>query len=408
MDKMIGFAVVICTIVMLVHFYVGRRLISPSGMKKPLRVAAWITLYIMAFLLLAGPVMDRIYTSPPKPMWLNALIWVSFTQMGIMVLVFLGLLIKDLFRLGKKLYQFSNGKFKKTEAGEGEQTEDINISRRTFMINGANLGIIGASTGLAGFGAGVAIGEPTIERVSIEVNNLPAGLEGMKIAQISDMHIGPTLKRDFTEMVVRTVNELKPDIIAVTGDLIDGYVDVLKHDTEPFKDLSAKYGTYYVTGNHEYYWGVRPWLKEVERLGMTVLSNESRIISTSNGDLLLAGVTDYESERFTPDEASSPLKAISQNQHKKADYKILLAHQPRSCFEAAKVGFNLQLSGHTHGGQFVPWNYLVKLQQPFVEGLDLYKDLLVYTNRGTGYWGPPIRIGVPSEISLLTLVSKKA
>lgn len=399
------FAIIFTLIVIMVHFFIGRRIITPSGMKKSQKAVAWVFLYLLsATVIMAGLILGRAVTGAPRPVWLSVLSWVSYVQMGMMVLLFLLLLLRDVLRIIKKAVLKIRRKTGTTDE-QSHSNGEVDLSRRKFMVNGANLSIIGLSAGLTGLGAANATGDPVIEHVEIKVPNLPEGLNGFRLVQVSDLHIGPTLKRDFASMVVDKVNSLNPDIIAVTGDLIDGLVPVLENDVEPFKDFHSKFGTYYVSGNHEYYWGVNQWFEHVSKLGMRVLNNKSEIISTVDGDLLIGGVNDYDAERFTPDQPSSPVQAIYRNKNKKTDYKILLAHQPRSCFEAQKAGFDLQLSGHTHGGQFVPWNYLVRLQQPFVAGLDKYKNMLVYTNRGTGYWGPPLRLGVPSEITLITLVS---
>jgi hypothetical protein len=162
-------------------------------------------------------------------------------------------------------------------------------------------------------------------------------------------------------------------------------------------------GNYFVTGNHEYYSGVIEWIEEVRRLGFTVLINEHRIITSGKSKMLLAGVTDYRESRILTDHRSDPQKAL--NAAAKTDIKILLAHQPKSIFDAARAGYDLQISGHTHGGQFFPWNLVVGLTQPYVSGLHQHADTQIYVSRGTGYWGPPVRVGSPSEITLIKLVS---
>lgn len=239
--------------------------------------------------------------------------------------------------------------------------------------------------------------------VAIPIADLPAGLHGFTIAQITDIHVGPTIKRDYLQAIVDAVNALKADMIAVTGDLVDGTVRELAAHTEPLKELTARHGVYFVTGNHEYYSGERAWTAELRRLGLKVLLNEHVVLHHNDARLVVAGVTDFSAQQFNPAHRSDPAAALA-GAPADAQPRILLAHQPRSAPAAAAAGYQLQISGHTHGGQFWPWNFFVRLQQPFTAGLDRLKDMWVYTSSGTGYWGPPNRFGIPSEITRLTLV----
>jgi uncharacterized protein len=249
----------------------------------------------------------------------------------------------------------------------------------------------------------IARGRPRVTEVTIPINNLPQSLNGFSIAQISDVHVGATIKREFVEGIVRTVNQLEPDMIAVTGDLVDGSVSRLAAHTAPLAGLSAKYGAFFVTGNHEYYSGERAWTEEIRRLGLRVLKNEHVVLQHNGGLLVLAGVTDYSAHHFDPSQRSDPAAAL-RGAPADAGAKILLAHQPSSATAAEKAGFDLQISGHTHGGQFWPWSFFIRYFQPFTGGLNRLNKLWVYVNRGTGYWGPPNRFGVPSEITHITLV----
>ncbi|WP_296943903.1 metallophosphoesterase [uncultured Massilia sp.] len=242
-----------------------------------------------------------------------------------------------------------------------------------------------------------------VVRVDVPIAGLPHALHGYAIAQISDIHVGPTIRRPYLNAIVTKVNALKPDAIAVTGDLVDGSVQRLALHTEPLARLAAPDGTFFVTGNHEYYSGAEPWIAELRRLGLRVLMNEHVIRRRGDAALVIAGVTDYTAHLFHPEHRSDPRRALS-GAPVDAAVRILLAHQPRSAPAAADAGFDLQLSGHTHGGQFFPWNLFVPLQQPFVAGLNRLRSLWVYTSRGTGYWGPPKRFGAPSEITLVRLV----
>ncbi|MDE2204458.1 MAG: metallophosphoesterase [Burkholderiaceae bacterium] len=243
---------------------------------------------------------------------------------------------------------------------------------------------------------------PRVAHVTVSIADLPAPLHGFTIAQITDLHVGPTIKRAYVAGVVDRLNALEPDMIAVTGDLVDGEVAVLRHHIAPLADMSARHGVFAVTGNHEYYSGVGPWVSEFGRLGMRVLMNEHVVLEHDGASLVIAGVTDFSAGQFHADHTSDPARALAGSP---ADVTpaILLAHQPRSAPAAAEAGFDLQLSGHTHGGQFWPWSLFVPLQQPFTAGLHRLGRLWIYTSRGTGYWGPPKRFGAPSEITLLRL-----
>ncbi|MGH6609761.1 MAG: metallophosphoesterase [Burkholderiaceae bacterium] len=238
--------------------------------------------------------------------------------------------------------------------------------------------------------------------VDIPIDNLPPSLHGFTIAQISDIHVGPTIKGGYVKAIVDAVNRLQADMVAVTGDLVDGSVSQLRSHVEPLRGLMSRHGTYFVTGNHEYYSGAHAWIDELRRLGVNVLLNEHVVLRHNDAALVIAGVTDYSGQHFDPSHRSDPAAAAVDAPEDVV--RILLAHQPRSAPAAARAGFQLQLSGHTHGGQFWPWIFFVRLQQPFTAGLHRLHKLWVYVSRGTGYWGPPKRFGAPSEITRLRLV----
>ncbi len=242
---------------------------------------------------------------------------------------------------------------------------------------------------------------PVVE-VRVPLADLPAALEGFTIAQISDIHVGSTIKRAFVQAIVRRVNRLGADMVAITGDLVDGSVHELSQHTAPLADLVSRHGTYVVTGNHEYYSGASAWIRELRRLGAHVLLNEHVVLAHGEARITVAGVTDYSAHFFDATQRSDAHAAAAGAPA--GVPKVLLAHQPRSAPSAAHAGYDLQLSGHTHGGQFWPWNLFVRLQQPFTAGLHRLGRMWVYINRGTGYWGPPMRFGIPSEITLLRLV----
>jgi uncharacterized protein len=242
-----------------------------------------------------------------------------------------------------------------------------------------------------------------VVRVDVPIAGLPEGLSGFTIAQISDVHVGPTIKRAYLQRIVTAVNRLEVDMVAVTGDLVDGSVRDLAGHVAPLAGLTSRHGTFFVTGNHEYYSGAPAWIAELRRLGLSVLLNQHVVLHHGGAPLVVAGVTDYGAHHFDAAQRSDPAAALA-GAPADAKTRVLLAHQPRSAEAAERAGFQLQLSGHTHGGQFFPWNFFVRLQQPFTAGLHRLRRLWVYTSRGTGYWGPPKRFGAPSEITCLRLV----
>ncbi|APZ42857.1 serine/threonine protein phosphatase [Acidihalobacter ferrooxydans] len=244
-----------------------------------------------------------------------------------------------------------------------------------------------------------------VVNVDVPLRGLPPALEGFTLVQISDIHVGPTIKRRYLDAIVDAVNALDADAIAVTGDVVDGRVEHLAPHTAPLARLKARHGAFFVTGNHEYYSGEAAWSAEFARLGLSVLKNRHVVLEHAGARLVLGGVTDFTSQQYVPEEPSDPQAAIA-GAPADAGARVLLAHQPRSADAAAAAGFDLQLSGHTHGGQFWPWNHFVRMQQPYTAGLHCHAGTMwVYTSRGTGYWGPPKRLGAPSEITRLRLIA---
>ncbi len=243
---------------------------------------------------------------------------------------------------------------------------------------------------------------PRVVTVEIPLKHLPPTLEGFTLVQISDIHVGPTIKGGYVEAIVERVNSLNADLVVITGDVVDGSVPQLSRDTAPLAKLASRYGAFVVTGNHEYYSGATAWVAEFQRLGLTPLMNSHVVIAHEGALLVLAGVTAFNAGLFDAAQKSDPVAALAGSPA--GVPRILMAHQPRSANAAEAAGFDLQLSGHTHGGQFWPWNHLVRLQQPYTAGLHRHGKLWVYTSRGTGYWGPPKRFGAPAEITRIRLM----
>lgn len=242
-----------------------------------------------------------------------------------------------------------------------------------------------------------------IKPLTIHLKRLPESFNGFKIIQITDLHIGSLIKGPWLQEIVDKINALNPDLIVITGDLVDGSLEDLKHHVTPLRDLKASAGVYFVTGNHEYYSGVEAWCSYISHLGVRVLRNTHVSIMNSQGDSFdLAGVDDWGS-RYLPEGGASLPKALEGRDSQKT--LILLAHQPMAIYEAATRGGDLQLSGHTHNGQIWPFTYLVYLQQPYTKGLYRHKETQtqIYVSPGTGFWGPPMRLGSVAEITHITL-----
>ena len=277
----------------------------------------------------------------------------------------------------------------------------INEERRSFLAR--SLALVVATAGFALFGGGLAeaLGALRIQRVPVRLRRFPKALAGLRIAQISDLHVGPTLGRAWLEGVVAQVNSTEPDLVAITGDLVDGSVDKLRDDIAPLANLRAKYGVFFVTGNHEYYSGADAWIEELGRLNVRVLRNERVLIGEGDESFELAGVDDWSSNRYLEHHKPDLDGALRGWDQSRA--LVLLAHQPKQAILAAEKGVSLVLSGHTHGGQIFPWGFFVGLDQPFVVGLARERDTWVFVTRGAGYWGPPVRIGSAPEVALLEL-----
>ena len=283
-----------------------------------------------------------------------------------------------------------------------------------FWQAGSALAVVALATGVSAAGYANARRTAPVRRVDVPIAGLPQPLRGFTIAQLSDIHVGHTIRRGYIQRIVDRVNMLDADMVAITGDLVDGTVAELREHIAPLAQLRARHGTFVVMGNHEYYAGAQPWIEELRRLGLHVLLNEHVVLQMHNmygaqtdedvleGALVVAGVTDYTAGHFIASHASDPQGAL-RDAPPLVRTRVLLAHQPRSAPAAAEARFTLQLSGHTHGGQFFPWNLFVPLQQPFTAGLHRVAQMWLYVSRGTGYWGPPKRFGAPSEIALITL-----
>ncbi|MFD7457114.1 MULTISPECIES: metallophosphoesterase [unclassified Streptomyces] len=283
---------------------------------------------------------------------------------------------------------------------DGPEQPPAGPSRRLFVSRVVAGAAATAALGTVGYGSYGVLRGPRVKRVTVPLAKLPRGAHGFRIAVVSDVHLGPVLGRGFAQKVVDTINATQPDLIAVVGDLVDGSVKDLGPAAAPLARLKARHGAYFVTGNHEYFSGAEQWVDEVRRLGLRPLENDRTELPYFD----LAGVNDVagESEGQGPDFA----KALGDRDTARAC--VLLAHQPVQIHDAVEHGVDLQLSGHTHGGQLWPGSLLAAAANPTVAGLERYGDTQLYVSRGAGAWGPPTRVGAPSDITVVELASRQA
>ncbi|MFF3288122.1 metallophosphoesterase [Streptomyces sp. NPDC003023] len=275
------------------------------------------------------------------------------------------------------------------------------VSRRMFVSRIVGGAAATAALGTVGNGAYGVLRGPRVERVTVPLAKLPRAAHGLRIAVVSDIHLGPILGRAHTQRIVDSINATQPDLVAVVGDLVDGSVADLGSAAEPLAQLRSRHGSFFVTGNHEYFSGADEWVEHVRELGLRPLRNERVEIA---GGFDLAGVDDVAGE----DEGQGPdfVRALGDRDRSRA--AVLLAHQPVVIDDAVRHGVDLQLSGHTHGGQLWPGNHLAELANPTVAGLERYGDTQLYVSRGAGAWGPPVRVGAPSDITVVQLASRQA
>ena len=369
------FVVAMVGLVLGLHYYLGVRLIRGAQMPEPYAAFAWLSLWVAFASIPAGFILSRLL---PRKIAVNVQ-WIGFIWMGAFGMILTATAVSDIVLWGAAYAATPTPQWSHFQA----------------------LVVIALTAPALVFGFSVARGKPKIVRITVPVKGLGKGLDGFRIVQITDIHIGDTLGRAFLEGVVEQVNALKPDLVAVTGDAIDGSVKSLRTEVEPFSKLAGKHGNFYVTGNHEYYHGGSSWEAEATRLGLTVLHNEHRVLEQDGAKLVIAGVTDLEGGRFSEHHRPNPDAAFANAPL--GVPRVLLAHQPRFAKQVTHHHVSLQLSGHTHGGQIFPFMFFVRLQQPVIAGFKLLWGVPVYTSRGTGYWGPPFRIGPSSEITEITL-----
>ncbi len=365
------------------HYYVWHRLVQLPQWPAPIGAIAGGLLLAVGLSLPLTMLVVRVLAASSPRNWMA----LTFGWMGVFFIVLNATFATDLLRLGLRGGQALGVTL---PAGWPNGL----IATRGFALFALVLAAAATASAYR-----TARGGPIVERVTVKLARLPAGMAPFTVAQISDLHVAMMLRRPYVEQVVRQVMALEPQLIVLTGDLMDGSVAALADDIAPLGQLKAPYGVFGITGNHEYYSGAEPWMAALQALGIAPLRNARVHIAAPGGGFDLAGIDDPAGRMQG---GGADLVKALQGRDAKQEL-VLLAHQPKLLDQAVGHGVGLMLSGHTHGGQIFPFGLLVKLAQPFLAGLHRRGDTQVYVNRGTGYWGPPLRLGAPAEITLLTL-----
>ncbi|MFE2425478.1 metallophosphoesterase [Streptomyces sp. NPDC059373] len=372
------------------HWYVWKRLVRDVSVPRGRWRRAGTVLAVVLPLLSLGALLGGRLLPLAQERWLA---WPGYLWLAVLLYLILALVVGEAVRplLRRAL---------PTKEPEPTPEPSAEPSRRLFVARTVAIGAAAAATATVGYGTYGVLRGPRLKYVSVPLAKLPAKADGYRIAVVSDIHLGPILGRAHTQRIVDTINGARPDLVAIVGDLVDGSVPELGPAAEPLAQLRARDGSYFVTGNHEYFSGADQWVDFVRELGVHPLEN-ARVEIGAGFDL--AGVNDISGASHG--EAPDYGKALDDRDRTRA--AVLLAHQPVMIHEAVKHGVDLQLSGHTHGGQLWPGNYVAALANPTVAGLERYGDTQLYVTRGAGAWGPPVRVGAPSDITIVTLGSLK-
>ncbi|HEY2746350.1 MAG TPA: metallophosphoesterase, partial [Polyangia bacterium] len=359
--RIIVFLVIALSLIAGLHYYFWARLVRDTALPEPWRQVATGALWVLGLSMPFTMIVLRGSHSPLR----RIVAWPAFIWMGMLIILGLVLAGSDVVRLI-------------VHAGGGARDPE----RRLFLRRALGASAAALSAGLGAIAVWQGTRRVRVHEIEIALKRLPRALDGFTIVQLTDIHVGgQTLHRKFIEEIVATTNALAPDVVAITGDLVDGSVAELRDQVAPLAGLKARQGVYFVTGNHEYYSGVDAWMAHLPTLGIKVLRNERVAVGDGTHTFDLAGVDDW-SARGTPGHGADLPRALAGRDAGRE--LVLLAHQPRAVHEAARLGVGLQLSGHTHGGQIWPWSYAVLLQQPYVAGLAREGDAQIYVSRGTG------------------------
>jgi len=385
--QFIAFLSIALTVVGAWQYYVWTRLVRDPAWPQPYERIATVALVLMIVLPPVAIFGARFMSRST----IGAVSAALYTWFGLAFLLTVTFFAADVARWLVRAFSWLAG-----EASPEDPDRRRLIARGVAGAAGATAAVLGAVSVRS------ALADVEVQEVGVKLDRLPRALSGLTIVQLTDVHIGPTIGQRFLEHVVDKTNAQKPDAIVITGDLVDGSVASLRSHVEPLAKLRARHGVFFVTGNHEYYSGVDDWLAELERLGVRTLRNERVTLGERAASIDLAGVDDRSAKGFGPGHGPDYAKALGGASPDRE--LILLAHQPSQIVQAARGGVGLQLSGHTHGGQIWPFGALVRLNQPYIAGLHRHDDRTqIYVSRGTGYWGPPMRLFCPAEITKLVL-----
>ena len=393
--RLIAFLVMLVALLGLLHWYLWVRLVRDTTGPGPARRLGAVIAGLLAVLLLAAMVGTRALP-PEAARWLG---WPGYLWLALFFYLLVGLVIMEPVRL-----LVISGGFRGAGGGAPPTASAALPITRRLLLARTGAAVVGtAALATVGYGVSSAMGPPKIAAVTVPLRRLPAGLDGVRIAVVADIHLGPILGRGHTERVVRMINEQRADLVAIVGDLVDGTVDELGEAAAPLRDLVSTHGSFFVTGNHEYYSGAAPWLAELAQLGVHPLANERIEIRAGGAVLDIAGVNDLAGAGSAGPGDTGPDYDRALGGRDTGRPVVLLAHQPVQVHEAALRGVDLQLSGHTHGGQLFPFHAMVRLAQPVLSGLHRFGGTQLFVTRGTGFWGPPVRVGAAPEIAIVRL-----
>ena len=383
------FLLIAVTIVTGVHYYLYRRLVVAPQLPLP-----WAPLVRTALVVLGASIPLSFFAVRLLGVQASRyVVYPIYVWMGLMTLFFFAFLALDLIHAGAWLVARLSSHAQLLAAPE----------RKLLLARVAAWTAVGVVLPAAGVGVVRGLGVPAVKQVQVTLPGLPQPFDGFKIAQLTDLHLGPMRDGDWLAQVVAKTNAQKPDLVAITGDLVDGSVAELRADVAQLRSLKAAEGVFFVTGNHEYFNDLKGWMKHLPGLGARILRNERVTIRRGSAALDLAGVDDPTGRRFAVGHGTDVPRALSGRDPTRP--VVLLAHQPNVIEDAARHGAGLVLCGHTHGGQLWPFVYLVRLSQPYLGGLHHHAGTQIYVSHGTGFWGPPMRLGTTAEITLVTLRS---
>ncbi|HEX7303899.1 metallophosphoesterase [Lentzea sp.] len=378
------------------HLYLWRRLVVDTTRPRTAGRRIGTVAIIAAFLVLTSALVVSRSVSPEQAKFVA---WPGFVWLAVLFYLAIALGIAEIPR--RVLLRRATAAPVPVGAGP-DPVEPVEVvpdpSRRLFIARSVAIGSGVAAGGVVGYGMTQALGDPKLLNVPVTLDKLRTSLSGFRIAVVSDIHLGPLLGRSHTERIVRMINEQEADLVAIVGDLVDGTVAELGEAASPLRDLVSEHGSFFVTGNHEYFSGHEQWIAELDRLGVNPLRNEGLTVA---GGIELVGVNDVTGKSYG-DGPDFDRAFAGRNRDNPV---VLLAHQPVQVADASSRGVGLQLSGHTHGGQMVPFNFVVPVQQPSVAGLSKVDDTWLYVSRGAGFWGPPVRVGAPPDITVIELRS---